>query len=121
MGLPTLTDEQIREAFDLLEKHGTKAEAARVLGISRNAFRNRISKGIRRGYSPNHDMTHISPDSFLVKGVSSLYDKDGQLKQQWVKTQRDAEEQQAALEAAVLAFKDEIPPLKSCPYPPYIF
>ncbi|WP_323141127.1 hypothetical protein [Massilia phyllosphaerae] len=32
-----------------------------------------------KGYSPEHDMTRIVPDAFEVRGVSTLYDKEGRL------------------------------------------
>lgn len=109
MANPGLTDEQIRQAFDVLEAQGTKAAAAEYLGISVGAFHNRIRVGTSRGYSPDHDMNHITPEGFAVKGVSTLYGDEGQIKSQWVKTTRDALRQQEAIDAAIMSFKDELP------------
>ena len=63
----------------------------------------------KRGFAPEHDMTHTVPAGFQVKGVSSLYREDGTLAAQWVKTAQDAEQMQAIMEAAILAFGEKIP------------
>lgn len=47
----------------------------------------------RQGYSPPHDMTHAVPEGFTVRGVSTLYDRSGQVAGQWVKSQADRERQ----------------------------
>lgn len=109
MGQQPLTDAQIREAFETLEKFDTKSEAAAHLGISRGSFDNRIRVGTTRGYSPNHDMTHIVPEGFAVKGTSTLYGSEGEIKNQWVKSTRDSLRQQEAIEEAIASFKDDLP------------
>ena len=110
MATQPLTDEQIKEAFATLEECGTQLASANKLGISIGAFQNRLRVGRNRGYSPDHDMTNISPPGFLVKGTSTLYDaQTGEPKIQWVKTTKDAQEKQEALEATIKAFKDELP------------
>lgn len=117
MATPGLTDEQIRQAFDYLDKYGNKQAAADALGISRGAFQNRIRVGINRGYSPDHDMNHIAPEGFGVKGVSTLYGPDGDVKAQWVKTDRDKEQQKVAMEAAIEALSADIPRVEPLPAP----
>ena len=110
MATPSLTDEQIKEAFSLLAEHGSGQKAADFLGISRGAFDNRIRVGRSRGYSPDHDMTRIAPDGFNVKGTSTLYDaQTGEPKLQWVKTAKDAQQQQEALEGIIEGIKDTLP------------
>ena len=109
MANPGLSDAELREAVDAYAEHGTKAAAAASLGINVNTFRNRYNQALLRGYSPEHDMNHISPEGFGVKGVSTLYGPDGDVKAQWVKTTRDGQRAQEALEAAIEAFKDELP------------
>jgi len=49
------------------------------------------------------------PVGQVVKGVSALVDAEGRTVQQWIKTRADAEQQLAAMRAAVEAFKEEIP------------
>jgi hypothetical protein len=62
-----------------------------------------------KGYSPAHDMTKPVPDGFKVRGVSSLYDKDGKLAAQWVKSSADDERREQLLREAVAALAEEIP------------
>lgn len=46
-------------------------------------------KAALRGFAPGADMTHITPEPFVVKGVSTLYNAAGEPTQQWVKTKLD--------------------------------
>jgi hypothetical protein len=110
MANPGLTDDQIREAFKALAKYKTKTDAAKSLGIPVGTFANRILTGTSRGYSPDHDMNHIAPEGFALIGTSTLYGPDGEMKNQWVKTTRDAQRQQEALEAIIEGMKADIPP-----------
>lgn len=109
MATPGLTDAQIKEAFETLKIYKTKVASAQHLGISSGAFHNRIRVGTRRGYSPDHDMNHIAPEGFALIGTSTLYGPEGEMKNQWVKTTRDAQQQQEAIDAAIMSFKDELP------------
>jgi len=63
----------------------------------------------RVGYSPDHDMRHTAAPGFQVKGVSSLYGRNGELVGQWVKTSQDREQMAAAMATAVQALGEEIP------------
>lgn len=62
-----------------------------------------------KGHAPDQDMTHAVPAPFVVKGVSTYYDKEGNRGGQWVKTQLDQERAAAAMRAAVEALAMEIP------------
>jgi hypothetical protein len=55
----------------------------------------------KRGYDPQYDLTHPTADGFFVKGVSTLYGDDGQIKQQWVKTNIDLESQVETFKEAI--------------------
>ena len=72
-------------------------ELVKITGKSSSYVRAAQTKGkqlaIKRGYAPEYDMTHPTADGFFVKGVSTLYGDDGQVKQQWVKTNVDFESQ----------------------------
>src|SRR3546814_18848071 len=62
---------------------GSCRAAARELGVH-NATVSRCIKALQdkaasQGYSPDHDMTHVVPDGFRVKGVSSFYNRHGEL------------------------------------------
>jgi hypothetical protein len=74
-------------------EHGTGRAAARALGVHHSTVEKTISRvraaAASAGYAPNHGMTHPVPDPFTVKGVSTLYDGDGNIRAQWVKSKID--------------------------------
>ena len=62
-------------------------------------------------------MTKMAPEDFLVSGTSTLYDAEGNIKQQWVKTRQEDQALFHALEAAFSGFKDEVPRAKPAKAP----
>lgn len=101
------------EALRAVHTYGSQRRAAKELGVHHSALSYRLERLRRRaakqGYSPEHDMTHAAPEGFAVKGVSSYYNRDGELTGQWVKTNSDQQRQQelllAALEKGSTSFK----------------
>jgi hypothetical protein len=75
------------------------------------------AKAALAGYSPDHDMTHEAPPGFNVKGMSTLYDSDGEVKVQWVKTNQNKEQQEIAFRAAIEAFTEDLPRVELIPMP----
>jgi predicted phosphodiesterase len=79
----------------------SNAEIAKKLNVNKRNVE-KVVQRVRttaemRGYAPDQDMTRPVPESFFVKGVSSYYNKDGELSGQWVKSSISSE--QAMLEA----------------------
>lgn len=99
--------------IDAVNEHGSFGKAAKAIG----ADRRRISEAIRRaeraaaraGYSPEHDMTHVVPDGFMVRGVSTYYDKEGKPRGQWVKSAIDRERQREIMREAFEGMAEELP------------
>lgn len=69
------------------------------------------------GMAPDADMVHPVPAPFVVKGVSTYYDKEGNPAGQWVKTQLDQARAHAAMLAAVEALAVALPRAKPAPRP----
>lgn len=90
--LPYATEAQSRY-IEAVQAHGTKEKAADVLDVNIRTVYRAIAavkrKASKQGFSPDHDMVHTAPDGYSVKGVSTLYDQDGAIKAQWVKTNAD--------------------------------
>lgn len=105
----TVSDDELIAA---VAEHGSNAKAAANLGIDRRNVDRRMKRLALRGYSPEHDMTKTVPDGFAVKGVSSYYDRDGNLAGQWVKSQQDPERIRAMIEAVLEGLCEEIPRAK---------
>lgn len=113
-GRQKATDEQIMECM----RDGlTAAAAAHKLGIHERVYYQRKAALVRKGFSPAHDMTHVVPDGFKVKGVSTYYDADGKPRGQWVKSSEDRERMAEIMQAALDAMKEDIPREKPTPGP----
>ncbi len=89
MANPGHSDEIHKETLEAYEAAGkSKAKAARDLGIPANTFRSRYESAVRaqvRTVRPEH----LSP--YVIKGTSTLYNSEGAITQQWVKTSLDRE------------------------------
>lgn len=91
------------------------AAAGQRLGMSARAFKQRRTTLVRRGFSPDHDMTHLVPEGFLAKGVSTYYNKEGKPTGQWVKSGIDTERWLELMRKACEAMTAELPQLAARP------
>jgi len=102
-------------------EHGTAKKAGAALGVSNKLFSEAFLavklKASNAGYAPEFDLTHRAAPGFNVKGTSTLYDKEGNLKIQWVKTSQDKEQQEIAFRAAIEAFTEDLPRVELIPMP----
>jgi hypothetical protein len=107
--------------FDAVLQHGSKRAAARALGVAKNTIDGAIGRmtlaAARQGYSPAHDMTRTVPDGFMVKGVSTYYNKEGQPAGQWVKSSVDMDRQREVMQAAFSAMAEDLPRAKPAKAP----
>jgi len=82
--------ENQRNIIMAYERIGTATGVAREMGVDESNTRTTIRKIKKRaakaGYSPEHDMTHTVAPGYNVKGTSTMYDDEGNVKLQWVKT-----------------------------------
>lgn len=106
-----LTDEDLRATVEAVARHpGDTAAAAVALGISRNALYSRLARAAARGLDGS--TPGRVPLGQVVKGVSTLYDRAGQVAATWVKTREDAVSPEALVEAitdAAEAFRGSAP------------
>lgn len=126
-----LTCQQVLEA--LIECDGSRTAAADKLGVNRMtvneyikrarklglevpppAFRSVTAEKLVEGTQSAHE---AAPEGFVIKGVSSLVDEEGNVKQQWIKTNADYEQQMRMLEAAAKALSSTIAPQEPVPAP----
>jgi hypothetical protein len=79
---PLMTPTEAARKFGCNERTAYKhyARWKRALGEVPDLHR------IIRGYSPEHDMTREVPEPFVVRGVSTYYNRDGEPTGQWVKS-----------------------------------
>lgn len=106
------TDRQ-KQYVDAVNEHRSVRAASRALGVNFSTINDSLSalekKAALCGYAPKFGMTHAAPDPFVVKGVSTYYNKDGELAGQWVKTKLDDELREKAIRAAIDALAGDMP------------
>ena len=81
------------------------------------AIRSLKRKAATQGYSPSHDMTRVAPEPFVVRGVSTYYDKEGKASGQWVKTRLDDQKYLEFVKEAISSFYEELTPISIQPSP----
>src|SRR5690606_1100988 len=128
MGAPVqVIDERIKEwaterqaqYIDAVNLHGSNQKAAVALGLNRRTVDQGIklakAAAAKAGYAPASDMTHVVPDGFRVKGVSTYYNKEGKPAGQWVKSTADSERQAELMRAAFEAMAEDLPRVATKP------
>lgn len=105
------------EVIAAFEKAGGNCRAtARALGLDPAGVLRRITRLKARGYNPENDQRHPVPEGQMLKGVSTLYDDQGNVKIQWVKSQGDGNAA-AALRAVFDGLIEDLPKAKAVPAP----
>lgn len=109
-----------KEILDAYLTEGSNRKAADKLGCAQSNVAE-VMVGLRKraalaGHAPEHDMTHTVPDAFTVKGVSSLYGEEGELKAQWVKSVVDPEKFEAIQREALEALANDLPRVRPLPH-----
>jgi hypothetical protein len=88
------------EYIEAIDIHGSMRKAAVAMKVSKNAVQDSMralkKEAARKGYSPEHDLTHPVAPGQMLKGASTLY-KDGKAVIQWVKTTADHEAMEAMM------------------------
>lgn len=91
-----------------IEEGLSNSEIARKHGTGESTVRERRAKLAKSGWSPEHDMVRTVPEGYLVRGVSTYYNKDGEVAGQWVKSAIDRDAQELLLHAAIEAVCSDI-------------
>lgn len=104
-----------RLKVELYDQLRSVQKVAQELGVSHQTISSTLrtlkTRAANAGIAPEADMTHPSAQGFNVKGVSTLYDEDGQVKVQWVKTQNQGHTPEEIAEA----FNEFLLDFTACP------
>ena len=110
------------QVIDALQEHGSQSKAAKALDINSRTLERSLQavkrQASRRGWSPDHDMTHSVPDTHVVKGVSTFYDADSKPIRQWVKSDLKKQSQEDALQSFAEGLIEDLPKYQSLPSKP---
>lgn len=109
-----ITDEQL---IACLSEGLTNREIADKYRMSSRNVQIRKARLAKKGLGHGHDVSPFIPDGYKVKGTSTLIDASGRMKQQWIKSDIDAERQEAIMRAVIDAMCQEIKPLPATPLP----
>jgi hypothetical protein len=111
---------QLRNIDAVLE-YKTHQAAADAIGVARQTVSESLRRlkqtAIKRGWSPEHDMTKAAPEGFGVSGVSTLYGADGEKKIQWVKTKALEEEKIQRIIEAIETVMSDVTSVEEIPAP----
>lgn len=114
--LPFCTTDTEKDLVNALIETGSMSSAASKLNRNQRNLQRRLAgikdRAAKQGYSPSHDMTHTVPNGFSVKGVSTLYDDEGNVKVQWVKSNAEQQKKIDNLKEIVEHLIDDLPPYK---------
>jgi hypothetical protein len=109
------TDHQ-KKVLEAVLEHGEQKKAAEAIGMDFRAVSSVVRTvkrhAARKGFSPEHDWNHPAPPGYMMRGQSILYDGDGNVRAQWVKTREDVLEQWEAMRAAVGELFSDVPAAK---------
>jgi hypothetical protein len=109
------TDGQ-REKIDAWREHGTCRAAGEALGCNaktvQRAVEHAVKKASANGYAPDSDLTHQTAPGNAIKRVSTNYDGDGNIRQQWVIQEPEKQRQLDVIRAVVSEICEEIKPVK---------
>ena len=94
-----------------IKEHGSIRKAAQALGIPRSTLQYRLKR------EPEQDIAaDVVPEGYRVKGTSTLYDKEGNVKLSWVKTQIDPEKIAEILDEMRAGFNSTLERELPCEY-----
>lgn len=114
------TDRQ-REVLANFLTNFSYSQTGRNLNCGESTIREMIGRihmnAAKQGYSPESDMVHPVSRPFYIKGVSTNYDADGNIKSQWVKTNIELEEFAVDIQQAIEEFYDFKPEVVQPKFP----
>lgn len=106
MAVAKISNEQLTEE---LRNGLTNKAIAEKYGMNIRNVELRRSKLAKSGVGHGRDVSNLIPEGYAVKGVSSLIGADGEIKQQWVKSDIDKEKQEQLMIAVIEELKKELP------------
>lgn len=144
MSTPPISNEVIAERLAVYEATGrNQAQAAKALGIARETLQNTLKRAAERGLLgpeetlPGYHLASLSskvgetwvkqvrapgevfeiPPTHITGKITVNRDADGRVIQDWLRVEPDKALQDAAMRAAVAAFKEELPRAEIVPAP----
>lgn len=119
MSQAPLSEELKQQTLKAYEECGrNKTFAARKLGVALSTFKSRYETATRGKIVGQLD--GLVPDGQKLRGISTLYDRDGTPIMEWVKTKEDLDRTLEIIRESALALVKEVPPAKPTKAPPAV-
>lgn len=114
-GLRPYASEAQQRYMDAIIQEGTMEAAARLVGIAPETLSRSLTSlranAAMRGYAPGARMNQPVPDPYVVKGVSTLYNAEGEVTAQWVKSKLDDQRRAEMVREAFASMAADLPRL----------
>lgn len=114
---PAISDDKLREAVDAVARCGSKAAAARELGIAESTLKDRIKTAARQGIAPGHFDNGTAP-GFVMGKVTVQRGPDGTVERTWERQSPEAAERDEAFRRFVEELAEPIKGLAPVISPP---
>lgn len=111
---PPKTDAEIMAALE--QSGGHRKKAADILGMYERSLLDRLAR-MKKAGKFDGGVSETIPEGHTVKGVSTLYNAEGEVAGQWVKTTRDEQLAKLAQETAIRELAKKIPRQAPIPAP----
>jgi molybdenum-dependent DNA-binding transcriptional regulator ModE len=120
--LKTWATERQAQYIEAVNRLGSMRAAAAEFGVNHTSISNSLADlkrlAARKGYSPGEDARGQAAEGFNVRGKSTMYDRDGKVVAQWVKTTADAEAREQMLRDFAATLAEEVKGLAPLTAPP---
>lgn len=91
-----------KQILAALASEGSHSKAAKLLGCDKALIGQAVKavkkKAALQGFAPEADLTKVIPEPLVLRGTSTYYDGEGQVRGQWVKTKVDETKAREAIE-----------------------
>lgn len=114
MAEPKLTDEQLKQ--ELMDGSTVRAIAIKYDTDVRWVQRKK-KKLLEKGFDPENDLIHTISDGHQLKGVSTLYNSEGKVTAQWVKTRAIEEDAPLKFKEYIQGLIEDLPKLSTTEIP----
>lgn len=113
-----LSDELLRERYDVYKQEGSISGAARRLRVARSTMQYTVRTAVRRGVAG--DIQPVAPEGYLIGKITEQRDADGALVQSWRRLHPEADAIREWWDQLVAAAKEDITVLPLIQAPPLV-
>lgn len=111
------SEEELLKIQELRDSGHTWGAIGEIFETAPDNVRMALSNAKRRGFNPTFGSKRMVLEGQKVKGVSTLYDSQGNIKSQWIKSNEDSERQQEIIRQVYSELVEELPKVEKSEVP----